>query len=890
MNDFASAHRLSLTLRQWAGVLVFGSVVMLAAPRIWKAVEPLETGPTYRIPYDLSNDYWLWSRWAEKAVATHDTLLIGDSVVWGQYVKPGEALSDHLNALAGTVKYANLGVNGMQPAVLAGLIEHYGGAIRNKDVILHCNPLWMSSPRHDLREDEALINHAQLLPQFAGIRGYKDDIEARLGRVVDRNLPFRGWTNHLQTAYFDNASIPSWTKSHPRDNPLARVTLKLPPPEQIYHQEPVAWTVRGIKPSDLPWMALEESFQWTQFQRALDLLRSRGNRVKVVVGPFNEPMLKPESLARYAKLRDGIGDRLRGQKVEVVVPAALPSETYGDASHPLSAGYRILARRLLGLPEEAPATAAAVASSGAPVGGDFVKLPGGSFRMGDDLGRADEKPAREVRVEEFWIERTPVTQELYEKVMGVNPSKRKSPKHPVERIQWTDAARFLNKCSELDGLSPCYDPKTWACDLEADGYRLPTEAEWEYACRAGSTGRWAVEPAELGRYAWYKGNSEGRTRPVGEKAPNAFGLHDMNGNVWQWCNDWYGEGKPFDSAQGKQRVLRGGAWDSDVEKLRAAYRSKEFPTYTDACFGADSYGFRRARSGAGRKKAVAVSTSAVEAPKAVETAPQAAPGKLDASTLKGTIVFVGDRDGRLDLWIMKASGKDARRLTDDAHPDADPRFSPDGKKILYTTLRGGFPEVWSMNRDGSGAAKIAPGSQGDWSPDGRSIVFIRDNQTFVRELASGREKRITPEDWERCGVPAFSPDGKTVAVASRHEESIAIYLVPLAGGAPAKLKTEEACCTPAWTKDGSRLLCQSVKGHIHQVGVDGKDFEQVTFGADIQHDGRYSPDGKMFVFCRAPTAEGPWQICVKPFDGDDFDFVQLTKEGSNSHPDWSATE
>jgi Tol biopolymer transport system component len=235
---------------------------------------------------------------------------------------------------------------------------------------------------------------------------------------------------------------------------------------------------------------------------------------------------------------------------------------------------------------------------------------------------------------------------------------------------------------------------------------------------------------------------------------------------------------------------------------------------------------------------------------------------------------------------MKASGKDAKRLTDDAHPDADPRFSPDGKKILYTTLRGGFPEVWSMNRDGSGAAKIAAGSQADWSPDGTSIVLIRDNQTFVRTLAGGAERRITPETWERCGVPAFSPDGKTVAVASRHEESIGIYLVPLAGGAPTKLKTEEACCTPAWVKDGSRLLCQSVKGHIHQVAVDGKDWEQVTFGADIQHDARYSPDGTMIVFSRAPTADGPWQLCVKPFDSGDFEFIQLTKEGSNSHPDW----
>lgn len=349
MDDFASAHRLRLTLKQWSGVLIFGLVVLLAAPRIWKAVEPLEAGPAYRIPYELSNDYWLWSRWAEKAVETHDTLLIGDSVIWGQYVKPGEALSDHLNALAGKTRFANLGLDGSHPAALAGLIEHYGGPLRNRNVILQCNPLWMSSPKHDLRETEEFkFNHAALVPQFSPwIPCYRDDIEARLGRVVDRSLPFRGWTGHLQSAYFENLSMPAWTKSHPTENPLRRVTLRLPPPGDTLLHSPISWVENGAKPQDMPWMALEESFQWACFRRALETLQAQGNRVLVVVGPFNEHMLKPASLERYAKLRDGIGAWLRERNLPVVVPPALPSETYGDASHPLSPGYELLARQLL---------------------------------------------------------------------------------------------------------------------------------------------------------------------------------------------------------------------------------------------------------------------------------------------------------------------------------------------------------------------------------------------------------------------------------------------------------------------------------------------------------------------------------------------------------------
>jgi Tol biopolymer transport system component len=170
------------------------------------------------------------------------------------------------------------------------------------------------------------------------------------------------------------------------------------------------------------------------------------------------------------------------------------------------------------------------------------------------------------------------------------------------------------------------------------------------------------------------------------------------------------------------------------------------------------------------------------------------------------------------------------------------------------------------------------------------MIFIRDNQTYVRDLTSGREKLVTPRNWERCGVPAFSPDGQHFAVASRHLGTIGIFVLSLDGKECQQLKTEEACCTPEWSKDGKRILCQTVQGHIHQVGVDGKNWEQLTYGADVQHDGRYSPDGSMILFCRAPAPEGPWQICLKRLDGDEEEFVQITREGSNLLPDWHAGE
>jgi formylglycine-generating enzyme required for sulfatase activity len=541
-------------------------------------------------------------------------------------------------------------------------------------------------------------------------------------------------------------------------------------------------------------------------------------------------------------------------------------------------------------------------------GGELVLLPAGQFTMGDPSGRPDETPHK-VHVRSFYIDRYLVTQELYERILGANPSKRKGKKNPVERTQWTDAVRFCNECSARESLTPCYDLKTWACNFEANGYRLPTEAEWEYACRAGTSTTYScgADPAELARYAWFKPHSGGKTQPVGEKLPNRWGLYDMHGNVWQWCHDYYGENyyktsprdNPTGPAAGKMRVLRGGAWDCNPEKCRAAYRFKEFPVYSDACFGADSYGFRRVRK-AGETPSTARGQAHSPRPtaqgKAKEDKPSPQPPgehaeeKINRAHLKGTIVFVSDRSGTLKIWRMHASGKDARQLTRDKHPDADPRFSPDGKQILYTSLRGGFPEIWLMNRDGSQQKLVTKGSQAGWSPSGKAIVFIRDNQAYVRQLMSGKEKRVTPESWERCGVPAWAPDGKHLAVASRHLGNIGIFILGVDGKESRPLKAQAPCCTPQWSPGGKKILCQTVQGHIHQVGVDGDDWEQLTFGADVQHDARYSPDGSMILFCRAPSPQGPWQICVQKLDGEESDFLVLTDKGSNLLPDWHAAE
>src|SRR5258708_17333693 len=225
-------------------------------------------------------------------------------------------------------------------------------------------------------------------------------------------------------------------------------------------------------------------------------------------------------------------------------------------------------------PTEATGRRRAVNLSGG-VSLEMLEIPAGSFCMGSNNGSSDEKPVHQVTINySFYIGKYEVTQAQWQAVMGNNPSSFKGEipgplfNLPVEQVSWDDVQSFINKLNEgNDGFR----------------YRLPTEAEWEYACRAGTTGDYAGNLSEM---AWSAENSENRTHNVGEKQPNAWGLFDMHGNVWEWCQDWYHDsynGAPTDGSAwlgGVQlyRVLRGGSWgNKDAASLRSASRSRNTP-------------------------------------------------------------------------------------------------------------------------------------------------------------------------------------------------------------------------------------------------------------------------------------------------------------------------
>ena len=237
----------------------------------------------------------------------------------------------------------------------------------------------------------------------------------------------------------------------------------------------------------------------------------------------------------------------------------------------------------------------------------MVKLSGGEFTMGDAKGKSDAAPHK-VTISPFYMDATEVTQDEYMRLMEYNPSYFSGKDLPVERTRWVDAIAYCNARSAEEGLTSAYDVKTGELDASATGYRLPTEAEWEYAARAGSDSRFYFgdDEKQLGDYAWYRNNSEETTHPVASKKANAFGLFDMYGNVTEWCHDVYDAKyyavtpaeNPFGPTEGATRVLRGGSWRDRPRNIGSAVRSDDNPVTGDICQGYDNYGFRCVRSAA----------------------------------------------------------------------------------------------------------------------------------------------------------------------------------------------------------------------------------------------------------------------------------------------------
>ena len=234
----------------------------------------------------------------------------------------------------------------------------------------------------------------------------------------------------------------------------------------------------------------------------------------------------------------------------------------------------------------------------------LVTIPPGSFQMGSNDRDEDEQPVHTVTLDGFEIAATEVTRGQYEEIMGEKPFHFDGEATlPAERITWLNAVEFCNKLSIREGLDPCYDDSLQICNFAANGFRLPTEAEWEYTCRAGTSTRYNTgdDVGDLTRAGWYgydAGNSSEKPHPVAQKKPNAWGLYDMHGNVLEWTNDGFGgyseeaQENPTGPDGSAYKVLRGGSWFSNASHCTSTFRINDRSNRT-------SYftGFRVARRG-----------------------------------------------------------------------------------------------------------------------------------------------------------------------------------------------------------------------------------------------------------------------------------------------------
>jgi formylglycine-generating enzyme required for sulfatase activity len=240
----------------------------------------------------------------------------------------------------------------------------------------------------------------------------------------------------------------------------------------------------------------------------------------------------------------------------------------------------------------------------------MARVPAGTFMMGSNDGFDDEKPLQRVTISKaFSIGKYEVTQKEWWDVMGTtiaqqwtaagnsgSPTRGVGDNYPMYCVSWYEAVEYCNKRSVKEGLRPAYtvngNEVTW--NRKANGYRLPTDAEWEYAARSGGIDTYTYAGSNnAGSVAWYEDNSGWSTQPVGKKQANSLGIHDMSGNVWEWCWDWYSSGSygrgsvtdPTGAASGTNRVRRGGSWDYHLRYVRCAYRHYDPPANRGSYLG-----------------------------------------------------------------------------------------------------------------------------------------------------------------------------------------------------------------------------------------------------------------------------------------------------------------
>ena len=577
----------------------------------------------------------------------------------------------------------------------------------------------------------------------------------------------------------------------------------------------------------------------------------------------------------------------------------------------------------------------------------MVSIPGGTFQMG--LAGIFE-PVHTVTLSAFEISMCEITQGQYKSIIGTNPSYFTGyDTLPVEQVSWWDAITFCNAQSDEAGLEQCYNESTGACDFTKNGFRLPTEAEWEYACRAGTTTNYYTgdSVSDCARAGWYFSNSGSTTHQVGQKEPNVWGLYDMHGNVWEWCNDWYGSypsgsvTDPIGAQTDSYRVVRGGSWmgsvdgsecrafnrscdnpsgESNIEGFRIVRRPATQNTYSisGSVTGADgvtvtlsgsasgnqvvnsggSYSFTVAESGT---YTVTPSKAGYTFTQASQTFTNVTANQIQNFTVEeitpsgGRIAFSSDRDGNYEIYVMDADGSNKQRLTNNPADDKSPSWSPDGSNIAFASYREGNNEIYVMDADGSNQINLTNNLAWDydpsWSPDGARIAFAstRDGiyEIYVMDADGSNQRRMTNN--ERLDyTPSWSPDGSRIAFVSERDGNGEIYVMDADGGNQRNLTNNPAGdVSPSWSPDGTRIAFTSNRDgnrEIYVMDADGGSQQRLINNPANDNYPSWSPDGTRIAF--SSTRDDNGEIYVMDADGSNQ--RNLTNNPSfDNYPSWS---
>jgi len=299
----------------------------------------------YRVPHRMNEDYYLFKKYSGHLASDNAIQIIGDSVIWGHYVSEDDTLSAYLNKFSKDKKFANMGLEGIYPIAMNGLIRNFS-MLKDKKIIVGFNLLWISSPKHDLSgEPEHNINHKKILPQFyRGIPSYKPDIEDRLTAIISISAPLL-WIEHIKMNYFKEKNFYAWTIENPHNNIMNYFSgnsngIYIPP-------EPMRLTQANKQ--NIEWVEIEKSIQWKYLLKTISYLKKNGNDIIVLITPFNTYMLTDQSRDKYYSIISDIRKELSGTDINFIIPEIQEKNFFADSSHFTAEGYRAIATEIYGI-------------------------------------------------------------------------------------------------------------------------------------------------------------------------------------------------------------------------------------------------------------------------------------------------------------------------------------------------------------------------------------------------------------------------------------------------------------------------------------------------------------------------------------------------------------